>query len=119
MLEHSSRSSTRYENGNQRDTDQIYVDDSHIHGKGLFAKNFIPAGSLLGTLEGEFTDSDGDHVLWLNQDTGFLVQCDFRYINHSDVPNAVYYDSLEVCAIKDIHPGEEITHNYEEGWEEF
>jgi len=32
--------------------------------------------------------------------------------DHSDSPNAVYYDTLEVCALKDIAPGEEITHDY-------
>ena len=91
----------------------IYVSDSLIHGKGLFANTFIPAGSVLGNLEGEYTNTDGDHVLWLDEKSGFLVQCNFRYINHSDAPNAIYYDNLEVCAIKDIRPGEEITHNYD------
>lgn len=96
----------------------LYVADSTIHGKGLFANNFIPEGTVLGTVQGEYTDTDGDHVLWIDADTGFHVQCDFRYINHSENPNAVYYDTLEVCALRDIQPGEEITHNYEHGWEE-
>ena len=31
----------------------------------------------------------------------------------------VLYDTLEVCAVCDIHPGDEITHDYESGdWEE-
>ena len=96
----------------------VYVGDSLIHGKGLFAKVFIAAESILGELEGEYTNTDGDHVLWLDQKTAFLVQGNFRYINHSDTPNAVYYDNLEVCALKDIQAGEEITHNYAEGWED-
>ena len=96
----------------------VYVDESPIHGKGLFAKTFIPEGTVLGTIKGEYTNKNGDHVLWLNENTGFRVRCDFQFINHSETPNAVYYDSLEVCAIKDILPGEEITHNYEEGWKE-
>ena len=29
----------------------VYVDDSPIHGKGLFAKDFISAGSVLGRVE--------------------------------------------------------------------
>ena len=45
----------------------------------------------------------------------FHVQCDLRYINHSDEPNAVYFDTLEVCALTDIAPGEEITHDYTDG----
>jgi SET domain-containing protein len=52
-------------------------------------------------------------VLWLNSQHGLQVHGDFRYINHSAEPNAVYYDNLEVAALRDIHPGEEITHDYD------
>ncbi len=90
----------------------IYVDTSPIHGKGLFARTFIPAGQEIGIIEGEYTTSDGDYVLWLDEQTGIRVESDLRYINHSDKPNAAYYDDLKVWALKDIHPGEEITHNY-------
>lgn len=90
----------------------VYVDDSPIHGKGLFARRHIAKGEILGSVRGERTSRNGDHVLWINERWGIKVTCDFRYINHSDNPNAVYYDTLEVCALRDIHPGEEITHNY-------
>jgi len=93
----------------------VYVADSPIHGKGLFAKRHIAAGELIGVLRGVPTSEDGAHVLWVDGKTGIQVQCDLRYINHSDDPNAVYYDTLEVCALKDIAPGEEITHNYDGG----
>ena len=95
----------------------VYVDDSPIHGKGLFAMKFIPAGQLIGTVRGKHTLADGDYVLWIDSENGFRVECELRYINHSSNPNAVYYDTLEVCAVRDIHPGEEITHNYEQGQE--
>ena len=91
---------------------KIVVATSPIHGKGLFAKTFIPAGEQIGVIEGEYTTSDGDHVLWLDEHSGIRVQSDLRYINHSDKPNAAYYDDLKVLALNDIHPGEEITHNY-------
>ena len=91
----------------------VYVDDSPIHGKGLFAKTLIRAGEIIGTLEGEYTTTDGDHVLWLDSKQGFLVHGVLRYINHSDEPNAVYYDNLEVHALKDIPRGTEITHDYD------
>ena len=90
----------------------FYVDDSPIHGKGLFARCYIGAGELIGVLDGVLTSTDGEHVLWINEDNGFHVKCDLRYINHSDEPNAVYFDTLEVCALTDIAPGEEITHDY-------
>ena len=38
---------------------------------------------------------------------------ELRYINHSDEPNAAYCDDLTVVALRDIHPGQEIVHNYE------
>ncbi len=96
----------------------VYVADSPIHGRGLFASTFIPSGTLIGVAQGEPTDTDGDHVLWLDEECGFHVQCELRYINHSDSPNAAYYDNLEVCAMRDIQAGEEITHHYGAGWEE-
>ena len=96
----------------------VCVGDSPIHGKGLFARTFIPAGTVIGIVQGLPTTDDGDHVLWTDETNGIHVQCDLRYINHSDVPNATYYDTLEVCAMRDIQAGEEITHNYVAGWEE-
>ncbi len=93
----------------------IYVGDSPIHGKGLFARKHIGAGDLIGVLDGIPTSTGRDHVLWLDEENGFHVTCDLRFINHSDEPNAVYYDTLEVCALTDIAPGEEITHDYLSG----
>ncbi len=90
----------------------IYVAARSIHGKGLFAKDHIYAGDLIGILKGVSTTVDGEHVLWLDEKNGFHVHCDLRFINHSDIPNAVYYDTLEVCALRDIAPGEEITRDY-------
>ena len=96
----------------------VFVDDSPIHGKGLFARAFIPAGTVIGIVQGLPAKSDGDHVLWVDEGRGIHVLCDLRFINHSDAPNAAYYDTLEVCAVRDIHAGEEITHNYGADWEE-
>lgn len=90
----------------------VCVADSPIHGKGLFALKHIGAGELIGVLDGIPTSTDGEHVLWLDAENGFHVKCDLRYINHSDEPNAAYYDTLEVWALTDISPGEEITHDY-------
>jgi SET domain-containing protein len=96
----------------------VYVADSPIHGKGLFAKTFIPSGTVIGVVQGRPTMTDGDHVLWISETSAIHVQCDLRYINHSDTPNAAYYDNLEVCTTRDVRPGEEITHDYGAGWEE-
>jgi SET domain-containing protein len=93
-----------------------YVDNSSIHGKGLFATELIPKDTVIGHLEGEHTTQDGIYVLWLDQDNGLEVCCDLKYINHSDTPNACYYDDKSVVALHDIMAGEEITHNYEADW---
>jgi SET domain-containing protein len=55
--------------------------------------------------------------LWIDENDGFHIQCDLLYINHSDAPNAAYYDTLDVCATRDIEAGEEITHDYGACWE--
>ncbi|HEC17966.1 MAG TPA: SET domain-containing protein-lysine N-methyltransferase [Gammaproteobacteria bacterium] len=92
--------------------ESVYADDSPIHGKGLFAARHIAKGEVLGTVSGRWTKRNGPYVLWVEEDKGFRVDCDFRFINHSSTPNAAYYDTLEVCALRDIQPGEEITHDY-------
>ena len=85
---------------------------SGIHGRGLLADRFIPEGTVIGHLEGHYTTQDGSYVLWITEDQGFRVKNELRFINHDAEPNAAYYDDLTVGAIRDIQPGEEITHNY-------
>ena len=92
--------------------DNTYVAASRIHGKGLFASSLITAGSIIGWLQGRPSTVDGSHVLWISETQGIEVLCDLRYINHSDRPNACYYDDLSVVALRDIKPDEEITHDY-------
>lgn len=85
---------------------------SPIHGRGLFATEFIPAETLLGNLEGHHVDEDGPHVLWVNGEQGFCVTNDYRYINHNNNANCAYYEDLTVMTIRDVSPGEELTHDY-------
>ncbi|MCP4077332.1 MAG: SET domain-containing protein [Gammaproteobacteria bacterium] len=93
-----------------------FVAESPIHGKGLFALQNISADTVIGKLAGKKTQQDGMYVLWLDNETGFKVSCDLKYINHSDTPNACYYDDLSVVALRNINKDEEITHNYEADW---
>jgi SET domain-containing protein len=92
---------------------KIYVAESAIHGKGLFARSPIKSGEIIGVVQGKKTRKNGDHVLWVNEEYGVRVQCDLRYINHDPKPNACYYNTLEVIALRDIAPDEEITHDYQ------
>jgi hypothetical protein len=92
--------------------DLVAVQDSPIHGKGLFALRRIRKGERIGQIVGRLTTDDGPHVLWLTDDLGIEVLNDLRYINHDNHPNAAYFDDGEVAALRTIQPGEEITHHY-------
>jgi len=101
----------------------IDVRESHIHGRGLFAKRAIPAGTVLGAYEGPRVTADADdgpHVLWVWVDDETMVgingQNELRYVNHSTQPN-VEFVGPELTALREIEPGEELTHHYGEGWD--
>ena len=94
--------------------DQLtYIGDSIIHGQGLFACTTIAKDTVIGTIQGKPCKRDGAYVIWLSETQGFKVSCNLKFINHSDNPNACYYDDLSVVALRDIKADEEITHNYE------
>ena len=101
------------------DNPLVFVDDSSIHGKGLFAVQPLLKGQKIGTYDGRMTQEDGMHVLWMEEDDGSWTGCDgtnsLRFLNHSDAPNAEM-DGLECYALEDIGAGEEITIDY--GWNE-
>lgn len=69
-------------------------------------------GAIIGWLQGRPCTEDGEHVLWISPQQGIEVTCDLKYINHSERPNACYYDDLSVVALRDIAADEEITHDY-------
>ena len=98
---------------------KVYVGDSPIHGKGLFAARPLACDEMIGTYAGTETHEDGTYVLWIEEDNGSWIGCDgnnsMRFLNHSDAPNAEM-DGLECYAIKDIEAGQEITIDY--GWNE-
>jgi len=94
----------------------VYVGDSPIHGKGLFARTFIPADMMIGVAKARPAVTEGKYFLWISDTRGVEVLCDLRFINHSNSPNAVYYDTLEVYTLRSIEAGEEITHFYGPDW---
>ncbi|NVK36397.1 MAG: SET domain-containing protein-lysine N-methyltransferase [Gammaproteobacteria bacterium] len=99
-------------------TDLVTVKESDIHGKGLFAKINIKKDTVIGTLEGKVCKQDGPHVLWMNdgQDK-FKVTNDLKFINHHKKANVAYYDDFTVVALKNIKAGQELLHDYGDGWE--
>ena len=94
---------------------KYYVKDSKIHGKGLFARKNIKVGETIGSIKYNPTNKDGPYVLWVDEQ-GILVECDLKYINHSQKPNACYCEDLDVVALKNIKKDEEITHDYGDDW---
>ena len=111
----SKKSRKRYPPGKSKEVpyDLVYVADSDLHGKGMFAEKAIKADISLGKLEGYPIAKDGIYVLWLTEKKGLRVTNDFRFINHSSKPNCAL-TGTEVVTLRKIKPDEELTHDY--GW---
>lgn len=109
------KSRKRYPPGKSKEVpyDLVYVADSDLHGKGMFAEKNIKADISLGALEGYPITKDGTYVLWLTEKKGLRVTNDFRFINHSSKPNCAL-TGTEVVTLRKIKPDEELTHDY--GW---
>lgn len=91
------------------------IRESPLHGRGLFATQHIQEDTVISWLIIEPApdhELDGPYVLWVDGEKPVRVTCDMRFINHSNEPNAAYFDDLSVMAIRDIQPGEELLHNY-------
>ncbi|QBG47887.1 SET domain-containing protein [Verrucomicrobia bacterium S94] len=101
---------------------KIEVKKSPIHGRGVYAKEKIEAGTMIGTYHGNETDEDDTYVLWVTDENGREYgidgTSDLKFLNHSQEPNAEF-DGDELYALRDILPGEEITFHYGEIFEEW
>jgi SET domain-containing protein len=103
-----------------------YLSSSKINGFGIFAQEFIPAGSVVW----EFTPGL-DLEFWVDEqpqriqeylrhygsrvEPSIYLLCgdNARFMNHSDNPNVSGAQSPNI-ALRDIEAGEEITCNYAE-----
>jgi len=98
-------------------SDYFYVNDSTIHGKGLFAKTHIEPGRYLGEYKGPPSTDVDTYVLWTQDENDRWIARDgrnmLRYINHSPDPCAEFC-GFELYATKLIEPGSEITVDYGE-----
>jgi len=101
--------------------DRVFVELSFIHGKGVFAAVEIADGTRIGRYKGVPTTEDGRYVLWVEDGEGGWEGVSgtnrLRFLNHSSQPNAEF-DGYELFAIETIEPGEEITFDYGEDWED-
>ncbi|MGD8379533.1 MAG: SET domain-containing protein-lysine N-methyltransferase [Gammaproteobacteria bacterium] len=98
-------------------TRMIYVDDSPIHGRGVFARVDITAESFIGTYEGPVVEDNDTYVLWVDERIGRDGRNELRYLNHSSRPNAEF-DGFDLYAIEDIPAGAEITFHYGDDWDD-
>lgn len=107
-----------------------------VNGKGLFAKNFICAGTIIGSYTGEEFKTEAEFVEYLDKNqelnnyyamshNGKIIDAQkkgnfTRYINFSDsqanvafVKGKINYQSvIRVKAIRDINIGEQMLVNY-------
>jgi hypothetical protein len=106
------------------DTEVRYINDTI--GMGLFATKFIPKGTVTYSMDKLDTliHIDPLHIkdpiitkfmqkyLWeFEENTYVLCWDEGKYVNHACVPNSRAIDNHSV-AVRDIHPGEEITEDY-------
>lgn len=92
----------------------VYVAESPIHGKGLFAACRLKKGLYIGTYLGPAAKQNGSHVLWVEDGDEWVGRRGLnrlRYINHSACPNAEF-DGFDLYVIRPINPNEEITIDY-------
>lgn len=98
----------------------FFVDESSIHGKGLYAQKSIKNGTYLGSYDGPDTDINGTYVLWVEEEDDLWVGRDgknlLRYLNHSEDPCAEF-DGFDLYALRKILPKEELTIHYGEDFD--
>jgi uncharacterized protein len=118
----------------------ITVKRSKIHGKGIYAKRDIPAGTHVIQYVGEkITRKESDRRLVANEKAGksiYMFELNSRYdidgdvswnpakyINHTCTPNChteIIDKEIWIIAQKNIKKGEELSYDYEfqrDGWQ--
>ncbi len=110
----------------------VFVENSPIHGYGIFAEIAIPENSKIMVIKGEAIDANecerredeenNVYIFW-NGDDCYIDTAKtekIKYINHDCDCNCEVLDGDSECLIlaayRDIRPGEELTIDY--GYEE-
>jgi SET domain-containing protein len=112
-------------------SNKVEVRESEIHGKGIFAKESIPAGEIIMVIEGEVinedecirreNEEDNVYIFWNGDNYIDTAKTEvIKYINHDCDYNCEVDDkddrSLYLLSAVDIKPGDELTIDY--GYEE-
>ena len=106
----------------------VMAGKSKIHGKGLYAKNSIPARRKIGSMAGEIiskkaarqkanaNESISIVEVWNGKALdASVINNNLRYINHSCQPNTYMRNvgnHVEFYALRSIKTNEELTCNY-------
>jgi SET domain-containing protein len=115
------------------------LNKSKIHGIGIFAREFLPKGTIVWEFNEAFDitlDNQEIHLLsdaakeqffkyaYQSKVTGKYILCsdDSRFFNHDlnantkcEIPKTRNSEDALICyAVRDIQPGEELTNNYAE-----
>jgi uncharacterized protein len=112
---------------------RIQVRRSGIHGKGVFALQPIPAGTVIIEYLGEVISwkealrrhphdpAQPDHTFYFHIDDGHVIDANVggnaaRWINHACEPNCETDQTDDgrvfIKASQDLHPGEELFYDY-------
>jgi hypothetical protein len=103
-------------------SESVLVADSPIHGRGCFARRPLAKGEWIGAYEGAPTMDDDTYVLWVDYGGGAAEDWqgvdganELRFMNHSSRANTEFI-GVDLYALRDIEPGEELTFHYGEVW---
>jgi len=115
---------------NWSERDFVIVESSSIHGRGVFAKKFIPEGTriieytgervLKANLAADMAKGLTSLVYLMNLNDLYTIDGerggnDARFINHSCSPNCEVYffnETPYIYAMEDIEEGEELSFDY-------
>jgi uncharacterized protein len=106
---------------------RIKVRESGVHGRGVYAAQFIPEGTRVIEYTGKRVaweaapdDKNDPHTFNFGLENGDVINPhiggnDARWINHSCDPNCEAVeedDRIFIDAMRDIQPGEELLYDY-------
>ncbi len=109
------------------------VRETRNRGKGLFAKDFIPKGTIIcfecekckvltGIDPAKMTVKEKEAMLdyaYRKKDGSYIAPCDeTRYLNHSCNANILGTESGFDIAVRDIKKGEEATYDYRDFYDD-
>lgn len=100
---------------------KVFVAQSGIHGKGMFARKPLKKGETVFIFKGKVfhkvnkgkEDTYGNpNAIGIAKDMWISPRGNFQYINHSCNPNMGIKGTVTFVALRDIKKGEELTFDY-------